>query len=128
MSKSLISLLLHLGGNALALFVADMLLDDLSVSWPTSFIFAVVVFSIVEALIEPFLAKAAANQASLIRGGVALAATLVGLIVTNLLSDGFRIRGFGTWIVATVIVWLGALVAQFVLRAVFGKDTADAAT
>ena len=49
------------------------------------------------------------------RGGVALIATLIALIVTDLLSDGFSIDGVGTWIAATVIVWLGGLLAAFIL-------------
>ena len=48
-------------------------------------------------------------------GGVALIATLVALIVTDLVSDGLSISGIGTWIAATVIVWIAALLAAFVL-------------
>jgi hypothetical protein len=46
---------------------------------------------------------------------VALVATLVSLILTDLVSDGFSISGVVTWISATVIVWMGALIATFVL-------------
>jgi O-antigen/teichoic acid export membrane protein len=48
-------------------------------------------------------------------GGVALIATLVSLVVTVLLTDGLSIRGVGTWIAATVIVWLGSVLAAFIL-------------
>jgi O-antigen/teichoic acid export membrane protein len=48
-------------------------------------------------------------------GGVALIATLVSLIVTTLLTDGLSISGLGTWIAATVIVWVGAVLAGFIL-------------
>ena len=47
--------------------------------------------------------------------GAALLATLVALIVTDLVSDGLTIDGAGTWIAATVIVWLAALLAAFIL-------------
>ena len=33
----------------------------------------------------------------------------------DLVSDGFSIDGVGTWIAATVIVWLAALLAAFIL-------------
>jgi uncharacterized membrane protein YvlD (DUF360 family) len=46
---------------------------------------------------------------------VALIATLVSLIVTDLVSDGFSISGVGNWIAATVIVWVVALLAVFIL-------------
>ena len=35
---------------------------------------------------------------------VAEAATLAGLVITDLISDGLNISGIGTWIAATVIV------------------------
>ena len=49
------------------------------------------------------------------RVGVALIATFIALVVTDLLSDGFTINGVGTWIAATVIVWVSALLAAFIL-------------
>jgi hypothetical protein len=42
---------------------------------------------------------------------VALVATFIGLVVTSLLSDALTIDGVVTWIAATVIVWLGGLIA-----------------
>jgi hypothetical protein len=48
-------------------------------------------------------------------GGVALISTFAALVVTDLLSDGLDISGVGTWIAATVIVWLAALLAVFIL-------------
>ena len=40
-------------------------------------------------------------------GGVALISTFVALFITDVFSDGARISGIGTWIGATVVVWLG---------------------
>ena len=37
------------------------------------------------------------------------------MIVTDLVSDVRSISGIGTWIAATVIVWIAALLAAFVL-------------
>jgi uncharacterized membrane protein YvlD (DUF360 family) len=48
-------------------------------------------------------------------GGVALIATFVALLITDVLSDGLDIEGVGTWIAATVIVWLASLLAAFIL-------------
>ena len=45
----------------------------------------------------------------------ALVATLVSLIVTDWVSDGLSIDGTGTWIAATVIVWLASLLAAVIL-------------
>jgi uncharacterized membrane protein YvlD (DUF360 family) len=79
-----------------------------------SFFVAVLIFTVVFALMQPFLvSQFRRNRAAL--GGVALLATLVSLIVTDLLSDGFSIDGVVAWIAATVIVWPGALLAAFIL-------------
>jgi hypothetical protein len=60
-----------------------------------------------------------------LRGGVALVATLVGLIITSLVSDGLSIDGTVTWIAATVIVWLVSLLGVFVLPLIFLKKKAE---
>jgi hypothetical protein len=76
---------------------------------------ALVIFTIAFALLQPFLAAQFRRSNSAMLGGVALIATLISLIVTDLLSDGLNISGVGTWIAATVIVWLAAVIAAFVL-------------
>jgi uncharacterized membrane protein YvlD (DUF360 family) len=48
-------------------------------------------------------------------GGVALIATLVSLVITNWISDGFTINGVGTFVIAAVIVWVASLLAAFIL-------------
>jgi len=103
-------------GNAVGLIVASLLLDGFTID-VTGFIISLVIFTVAVALMTPFLASAMrrnqANSAAL--GGVALISTFVALLITDLLSDGLSISGIGTWIAGTVIVWLGALIAVFVL-------------
>ena len=48
-------------------------------------------------------------------GGIALVATFVSLVITVAISDGISISGVVTWIAATFIVWLAALLAMFIL-------------
>jgi uncharacterized membrane protein YvlD (DUF360 family) len=101
--------------NAVGLLVAAWILDDMDVD-ATSFIIAVVIFTVVLALMTPFLAsqlRRSGSSAAL--GGVALIATLVSLIITDLISDGFTISGIGTWVLAAVIVWAASLLAAFIL-------------
>jgi Flp pilus assembly protein TadB len=50
-----------------------------------------------------------------LRGGVALVTTLVGLIVTTIASDGLVIEGIASWVVGTLIVWLGGVLASLLL-------------
>ena len=51
----------------------------------------------------------------LVGNAVGLIVASLALVVTDLLSDGLDISGVGTWIAATVIVWLAALLAVFIL-------------
>jgi len=103
-----------LAANAVGLIVAALVLDDMKLNG-AAFVLAVVIFTVVFALLQPFLAVQLRRMGSAALGGVALVATLASLIITDLLSDGLSISGVGTWIAATVIVWLAALIAAFVL-------------
>jgi uncharacterized membrane protein YvlD (DUF360 family) len=102
--------------NAVGLIVAAVVLDDMELD-TSAFIIAVVIFTVVLALMTPFLAsqlrRGGSSSAAL--GGVALIATLVSLIITDFLSDGFTISGIGTWVLAAVIVWAASLLAAFIL-------------
>jgi uncharacterized membrane protein YvlD (DUF360 family) len=100
--------------NAVGLIVAALVLDGMDLD-ATSFIFAVVIFTVVFALMLPFFASQLRRRGSSALGGVALIATLISLIITDLISDGFSINGIGTWLAATVIVWAASLLAAFIL-------------
>ncbi len=100
--------------NAIGLWVASLVLDGMSVD-ARSFIEAVIIFTIVLALMTPFMANQLRKRQSAALGGVSLIATLISLIVTDLISDGFTIDGLGTWVAATVIVWAASLLAAFIL-------------
>ena len=114
MIRLLVRIVVGLASNAVGLIVASLVLDGVDID-VTSFIVAVVIFTVVNALLLPFFASQLRRRGASALGGVALIATLVSLIVTDLVSDGLSISGVGTWIAATVIVWLGSLIAAFVL-------------
>lgn len=114
MIRLLVRTLIAVAANAVGLIVASIVLDGFSIN-VASFIVAVVIFTIVFAVLTPFLAVQLRRLGNGAIGATALIATLVSLLVTDLVSDGFSISGVGTWIAAAVIVWLAALVATFVL-------------
>ena len=114
MIRLLVRLLVAFASNAVGLIVAAAVLDGMSLD-VTGFVVAVAVFTVVFALLQPFLLSVLRRSPAPVLGGVALIATLVSLIVTTLLTDGLSIRGAGTWIAATVIVWLGSVLAAFIL-------------
>jgi uncharacterized membrane protein YvlD (DUF360 family) len=96
------------------LIVAAAVLDGFQLDW-AGFVLALIIFTVVFALMTPFLASQLRRRNSAAIGGVALISTFVALLVTDLISDGLDIEGFGTWIAATVIVWLASLLAAFIL-------------
>jgi uncharacterized membrane protein YvlD (DUF360 family) len=114
MIRLLVRTVIAVAANAVGLIVASLVLDGFSIN-VASFVVAVVIFTIVFAVLTPFLAVQLRRLGNGAIGATALIATLVSLVITDLLSDGFSISGVGTWIAAAVIVWLAALVATFVL-------------
>lgn len=96
------------------------LLDDMALDgW--GFFLAVLLFTVVQVMAEPFFRQAAIKNVPALLGSTALLATLVSLVITTVLSDGLRIRGAGTWLLATVLVWGIALLARLLLPLVIFK-------
>jgi len=124
MVRTLIRLGLTLLGNALGLWIASLVLDDMHVSG-TAFVLAVVIFTVLIVILQPLVTKMALQHAESLQGGSALVTTFLALVITDLISDGLSISGAVTWILATVIVWLGSLLAGVVLPMIFLKDAAE---
>lgn len=115
MIRLLVRAVVFLASAAVGLVVATLLLDDVNVT-VGGFLFAVVLFAIIQSVISPFLAKVTARNASALLGGVGLLATFVALLATTLLGDSLTIDGgVSTWIAATVIVWLVTALATLLL-------------
>jgi uncharacterized membrane protein YvlD (DUF360 family) len=123
MKRRLISLGFLLGANALGLLLAAILLRKVSIS-VGSFLVALVIFTAVNAVARPLVAKLAEQHADALTGVTSLAAVLIGLIVTSVLSDGLDIGGTATWLLAAVIVWLVSVIAGVVLPRVLLKEVA----
>mgnify|MGYP001792840512 CR=1 FL=1 len=124
MVRFLISVGIALLTNAIALVVAALVLDDMSLEF-SGFIVAVIIFTGVYALAQPFLTQQALSRASALRGGVALIATLVSLIITAIISDSLQIDGLTTWLLAMLIVWIAALIGAWLLPLVLLKRVLD---
>jgi putative membrane protein len=106
--------LVALAGNAVGLIVAAALLEGFELD-ATSFVVAVVIFTVVLAVLQPFIAVQLRRFSPSALGGVAIVAMFVALLITNFVSDGFSISGVTAWVLAPLIVWLASLVAVFVL-------------
>ncbi len=124
MVRTLIKVGLTIAGNAIGLLVAAALLDDVKLSG-AAFILAVIIFTVAELILEPFIEKMVTEHAERLRIFTSLVTTFLALLVTDLLSDGLSIEGAGTWLLATVIVWLGTLLAGVILLRLFVDERRD---
>lgn len=124
MARTLIKIALTIAGNAIGLFVASLLLDGVHLD-VGGFLIALIIFTVAEVLIEPIIEKLFTQHAEKLRVLTALVTTFLALLVTDVISDGLDIEGAGTWILATVIVWLGTLLAGVILVRLFLEDRRD---
>ena len=124
MVRTLIKIALTIAGNAIGLFVASLLLDGVHLD-VGGFLIALIIFTVAEVLIEPIIEKLFTQHAEKLRVLTALVTTFLALLVTDVISDGLDIEGAGTWILATVIVWLGTLLAGVILVRLFLEDRRD---
>jgi len=122
--RLLISAGIRLLANTIGLLVATAVLDGMTID-AASFVMAVLIFTVVEVVFEPMLRQMAMRSAQALMGSVSLIITFVGLLVTELVSDGLQITGLSTWVLATIIVWLAALVAGLVLPLILVRRVAS---
>jgi len=113
-----------LGYSSIGLLVAAWLVPGVSVS-VVGFITAVVVFSIAQAILSPFIFKMASRYASAFLGGIGLVSTLVALILAATLTHGLSIRGIGSWLAATLVVWLVTALATLLLPVLIVRKKAS---
>ena len=122
MKLRMIRLGLLLVGNAIGLWIASLILDDDMRLSGLAFVVAVAIFTVLVAVLERVVAKAAERWADFLGGASALIATGLALVLTSVLSDGLSIDGIGTWVLATLIVWAAAAVVGIVLVRAFAKE------
>ena len=124
MVRFLIRAAIWLGTAAIGLLIANLVLDDMSVS-ASAFVLDVVIFAALQAIMSPFFAKLAAGHARALLGGVGLFSTFVALVITAWLSSGMSIHGASTWVFATLIVWIVTMLGSWLLPLIFLKRTVE---
>ena len=113
MIRFLLSFAINVVLAAVGLLVASSLFDGVTVH-ASGFVVAVLVFAVAQAVLAPFVFNMARKYASAILGGIGLVSTFLALWVATLVGDSLEIQGAGTWIGATVVVWvIGALGGWF---------------
>lgn len=120
MIRFLLRAAVFLGSAAIGLVVAAWLVPEVSLS-VSGFITAVVIFAVAQAILSPFFLKMASRYASAFLGGIGLVSTLAALILASIFTHGVSIRGIGSWVAATIVVWLVTAVATLVLPVLIVK-------
>jgi putative membrane protein len=118
--RLLISAVVWLASAAIGLLIAKLVLEDMAIDLG-SFLFVVVIFAVLQAVLSPFTARVAMRNAPALLGGAGLITTFVALLITSLLSDGLTIEGLDTWVFATLIVWIATMLATLVLPLLVGR-------
>jgi hypothetical protein len=127
MVRILVRAVIFLVSAALGLLVAAALVDGVDVT-TGGFVVAVVLFAVIQSVLSPFIAKVTAKNASALLGGVGLLSTFVALWLTTLIGDSLTIDGgVGTWLTATVIVWLATALATLLIPLVLVRAGIEAA-
>lgn len=114
MIRLIARIILNILSNAFGLIVASILVDGFSID-NISFVTAILIFSLSTAILGPLIAKIALTSAPFLMGGIALVTTLVGLVITNILSDGLSITGLSAWVISTLIVWIFSVIGNVLL-------------
>ncbi|WP_018601861.1 phage holin family protein [Mycobacterium sp. 155] len=127
MVRFLVRVAVFLGSAAIGLLVASLLIPGVSVS-ASGFVTTVVVFALAQSILAPFIAKMASRYASAFLGGIGLVSTLVALFLATVLTHGLSIRGLGSWVGATVVVWLVTALATLLLPLLVVRRKAGEAT
>ena len=121
MRKTLVSATLFILANGAGLLLAAVILPGFSMGI-FAFVFAAILFSLFEVILGPLILKLAKKRLPALEGGISFVITFVGLFFTSVLIDGMHIGGLVNWLLASMIVWLGALFAGTILpRFMFTK-------
>mgnify|MGYP001579700856 CR=1 FL=1 len=123
MVRFLLRAAIFLASAAIGLAVAGALVPGVTLR-PWGFVTAVVIFAVAQAILSPFFLKMASRYASAFLGGVGLLSTLAALILASLFANGISIRGIGSWVGATIVVWLVTALATVLLPPLLIKKKA----
>ena len=121
MRKTLVSAVLFILANGVGLLLAGIILPGFSMGI-VALVFAAILFSLLEVILGPLVLKLAKKRLPALEGGISFVITFVGLFFTSILIDDMHIGGLINWLLASIIVWLGALIAGTLLpRYLFTK-------
>jgi hypothetical protein len=113
-------------GIAVGILISDALLDDFDVT-TEGLIWATLLFWIVHIVLNFLALRILVRQPSVAMAGLlALASTIIALVIVIWLVDGIEISGAVTYVLATLIIWITTAAADVVgERMVRGRRAAS---
>lgn len=114
MPRFVLSAAAHLIANAIGLTLANILLPGFSIGL-LGIVIVTLVFTVVSVVLLPIVRKVSEKKLPELLGGLSLVVTFAGLLITEMLVSDFTIGGIANLLAATLIVWLGALIAGVLL-------------
>ena len=109
-------ILLLWGCNVAAIWIADLLIDGISIEAPWRVIIVGAVFGIVNWLVKPIVTLFSLPVIILTLGIALFFVNLFMLYITSWVLPSFKINSFGAAIGATIVIWL----VNVILHAAFG--------
>ena len=105
-----------LAGIAVGILLSSAVLSKFSVN-ATAVVEATLVFWIVHIVVQVLALRVLVRQPSIALAGLlALASTIISLIIVNAIVSGLTITGAQTYVLATLIVWLTTAISDAVGR------------
>lgn len=115
MVRIVIRALVFLGSAALGLLVAAWIVDGVEVT-AGGFVITAVIYAVAQSVLSPFLYKVAFANARAFLGGIGLVSAGAALLIASIVGDSLTISGgLGTWVLASLVVWLATAVATLLL-------------
>ena len=110
-----------IGAIALGIILSATLLDDFSIE-AGALVVATLLFWAIHIAVQFLALRVLIRQPSVALAGLlALAATIVSLIIVNVIVGDMRVHGISTYVLATLIIWLatagGDVVGRRMIRA-----------
>jgi len=105
-----------LAGIAVGILVSSAVLSKFSID-ATAVVEAILIFWLVHLVVQLLALKVLVHEPSIALAGLlALASTIVALIIVNAIVSGLTIHGFQTYLFATLIIWVATSISDTIGR------------
>lgn len=120
MIRFLISVASSLVMSAIAMLLSGWWLAEWVTVQLGGFIVAVLVFTVAQAILAPFVFNLARKHASALLGGIGLVSTFLALWVATLFEGGITVSGLG-WLLAPLLIWIVTAFGGWIIMGVILK-------